>query len=493
MTKKVFLTLSAIIIILIQASVSALGSETFDSRFLNETLRVDYYHLGDAKHEFVTLHQLHRYKGWAGSTKNLIDRERVGKFAVNVFNREGTLLLFRHNYNSIFEEYQTTSDAINGTKRTYQESVLIPFPREPVLLTIESRDKNNEFHDVFRSVIDPGNKQIITREKDRAVTVNTISGTADPHRKVDLLLIAEGYTEKEQDKFQKDSARLAGVLLKTEPFSSLKDRFTVRSAFRASAESCCTEPDFRQFRRTALSCSFDALGSERYLLTESYWDVMDIACNAPWDSMVIIVNSSRYGGGGIFNFMATCTSDSQWNSYIFIHEFGHLFAGLADEYYTSKVEYNEFHPIEREPLEPNITALLDRKNLKWKSLCQPGTDIPTLWAKKEYDDHDREYQQKREQIYKKLQDAKRLNAPKDEIDRIEQEQSELSRRTADESDAILLSSPNHGKVGAFEGAGYRAEGLYRPMVDCIMFSKGHKPFCKVCQEALKKRILLYCD
>lgn len=493
MTKKVLFVLSAVMIILMQAYVPALGNGTFNDRFLDETLRVDYYHLGDAKLEFVTLHQLYRYKGWAGSTKNLIDKDRVGKYAVNVFDREGKVLLFRHSYNSIFEEYQTTNDALNGTKRTYQESVLIPFPREPVLLTIESRDKNNEFHDVFRSVIDPGNKHICEREKDRSVTVNTISGTDDPHRKVDLLLIAEGYSDKEQGKFRKDAAKLAEVFLNTEPFSSLKDSFTIRTVFRASADSGCTEPDFRQFRRTALSCSFDALGSERYLLTENYWDVMDIACSAPWDSSVIIVNSSRYGGGGIFNFMATCTSDSQWNSYVFIHEFGHFFAGLADEYYTSKVEYNDFHPIDREPLEANITALIDRGNLKWKSSCEPGTEIPTMWAKKEYDDHDRGYQQKRDLVYEKLQNAKRRNAPKEEIDRIEREQSELSRKAAEESDRILLSSPNHGKVGAFEGAGYRSEGLYRPMVDCMMFSKGLKPFCKVCQEALKKRILFYCD
>ncbi len=493
MTKKVFLVLSTVMIILIQAHIPTLGNETFESHFLNETLRVDYYHLGDSKLEIVTLHRLYRYKGWAGSTGKLIDKDQAGKYAVNVFDREGKVLLFRHNYNSIFEEYQTTDDALNGRKRTYQESVLIPFPKEPVLLTIESRDKNNKFHDVFRSVIDPENTHICRREKDRAVAIGTISGTDDPHRKVDLLLIAEGYCDKEQDKFNRDAARLAEIFLKTEPYSSLRDLFTIRTAFRASADNGCTEPDFGKFRYTALSCSFDALGSERYLLTENYWDVMDVACNATWDSTIIIANSSRYGGGGIFNFMATCTSDNQWTSYVFLHEFGHSFAGLADEYYTSKVEYNDFHPIDREPLAANITAMPDREKLKWKSLCEPGIELPTPWAKKEYDDHDRGYQKKRDQLYEQLQNAKRRNAPKEEIAQMELEQSELSRKTAQESDEILLSSPNYGKVGAFEGAGYRTEGLYRSMVDCIMFSKGQKPFCRVCREALKKRILFYCE
>jgi len=491
--KKIVPALVFAMLILSQACSAADVSGAFSDRFIDDTLRIDYYHLGDKNVEFVTLHQMHRYKGWAGGTKNLIDDGRVGKYAVCLYDMEGRTLLFRRNYNSIFEEYQTTDAALKGKKRTYQESVVVPFPKEPVLLTIESRDSKDEFHDVFRTVIDPKDRHICERDRDRAVAVNIIAGSDDPHRKVDLLILADGYTDREQAKFQKDARRLAEVFLDAEPYRSLKDRFTIRTAFKASADSGCTEPDFRKFRRTALSCSFDALGSERYLLTENYWDVMDVACNAPWDSTIILVNTTRYGGGGIYNFMATCPSDSQWTAYVFLHEFGHFFAALADEYYTSKVEYNDFHPVDREPLEANITALLDRSSLKWKSESDGAIELPTPWAKKEYDEHDRGYQSKREDIYDRLQKAKRVGAPKEEIEKLEREQSELSKKAAAESDAILLSSPNYGKVGAFEGAGYRSEGLYRPMVDCMMFSKGLKPFCKVCQEALKKRILFYCE
>jgi hypothetical protein len=204
-----------------------------------------------------------------------------------------------------------------------------------------------------------------------------------------------------------------------------------------------------------------------------------------------MVNSPRYGGGGIYNLYCTFTADNYWSTYVFLHEFGHTFGGLADEYYTSSVAYSEFFPKGVEPAAPNVTALLDPANLKWRALTTPGTTIPTPWEKADYDTMDLAYQKVREELNAKIAAAKRAGAPRPEVEKLQDESDRLSREHATKVDAYLAKSAFVGHVGAFEGAGYASQGLYRPMVDCLMFTKGAKPFCKVCQEAVVRVIEYY--
>jgi len=201
----------------------------------------------------------------------------------------------------------------------------------------------------------------------------------------------------------------------------------------------------------------------------------------------------RYGGGGIYNLYCTFTVDNQWWEYLFLHEFGHHFAGLADEYYTSSVAYNEFYPRGVEPLEANITALLDPSNLKWKDLLTPGIEVPTPWEKEEFDRMDEAYQKIRGEINDKIARMKREGAPAAEVQKVEEESEKLSREHAEKVDDYLAKSRFKGRVGAFEGAGYSAQGLYRPMLDCLMFTKGKKPFCKVCERAVIRVIKHYSE
>jgi hypothetical protein len=208
---------------------------------------------------------------------------------------------------------------------------------------------------------------------------------------------------------------------------------------------------------------------------------------------MIMVNQARYGGGGIYNFYCTFISDNQWSEYVFIHEFGHCFAGLADEYYTSTTAYNDFYPIGIEPAEPNITALLDPATLKWKDDCSKGVAIPTPWEKEDYDRMDAAYQKVRGELNDRIARMKREGAPTDQVEKINAESERLSKENAAIMDAYLNRSKFVGVVGAFEGAGYSAKGLYRPMLDCIMFSKGTKPFCKVCESAIIKTIRQYTE
>jgi hypothetical protein len=208
---------------------------------------------------------------------------------------------------------------------------------------------------------------------------------------------------------------------------------------------------------------------------------------------MIMVNQARYGGGGIYNLYCTFTSDNQWQQYLCLHELGHSFSGLADEYYTSAVAYNEFYPAGVEPLEANITALLDAGNLKWKELVTKKTAVPTLWEKAAYEAMEKVYQQKRRQTNEKIAALKRANAPKAEIEALQAQSEEMSRLNGLEVNAFFKKSRFRGKVGAFEGAGYAAKGLFRPMLDCLMFSRGRKPFCKVCEQAVIRTIKYYSE
>ncbi|GAH38706.1 unnamed protein product, partial [marine sediment metagenome] len=215
--------------------------------------------------------------------------------------------------------------------------------------------------------------------------------------------------------------------------------------------------------------------------------------HVPYDTLFIMINHKRYGGGGIYNLYCTFTVDNQWYEYLFLHEFGHSFAGLADGYYTSSVAYNEFYPRGVEPTEPNITALLDPKNIKWKDLLTPHIEIPTPWEKEGFDKMDLAYQKIRREINEKIARMKREKAPQAEVEKVEQESDRLSRDHAKKVDDYFSKSRFRDKVGVFEGAGYSAKGLYRPMLDCLMFTKGKKPFCKVCEQAVIRVIKHYSE
>ena len=232
--------------------------------------------------------------------------------------------------------------------------------------------------------IDPAHWSVRREPLDDAVIVVRAHVSGDPHGKVDVAILGEGYTRAEVGKFVADLEHFTAVMLAQEPYASRADQFNIRGVLVVSQDSGCDEPSRGVHRRTALGCTFDSLGSERYMLTEDNRAMRDIAQAVPYDVLYIMVNHERYGGGGIYNLFCTFTSDNQWSEYVFLHEFGHSFAGLADEYYTSNVAYTDFYPAGYEPRDRNITALADPSALKWGDLASGG-DLPTEWNKAEYD------------------------------------------------------------------------------------------------------------
>ncbi len=489
-----FTALILLIIVICKSSMSIQVIDKFDDFFIDKTMRIDYFHIGDAKTEIITIDQIYKYGIWAGSRVHLIDEFNVGRYYVKIYDENSEELIYSKGFDSYFGEYQTSTPALDGIGKTFHESAIIPYPKGKIIFILERRNKENKLNEFFRQEIDPDDVDIRRDDLvDLTVMVFETDKNGDPHKRVDVAIIAEGYTRLDKDKFLADLGYFQDVFFSQEPYKSNEHNFNIYGVFKPSVESGVDEPRAGIFKNTVLNCTFNSLGSERYLLTEDNKSLRDIAANVPYDAIYIMVNHKRYGGGGIYNFFCTFTSANQWKDYLFIHEFGHSFTGLADEYYTSSIAYNDFYLPGVEPVETNITALLDPQNIKWKEFLNNGKEIPTPWEKSKYDSMDYKWQKERRELNNRIAELKKNHSSEKEIIIAEQEYELKDKLHADKVDTYLRNSKYFGMVGAFEGAGYVSEGLYRPTLDCIMFSKGDKPFCKVCESTIVKVINSYTE
>jgi IgA Peptidase M64/Peptidase M64 N-terminus len=441
------------------------------------TMRVDYFHTGNASEEWfsfdrVVLEPL----PWPGNPRKPIDDTNLGKYLFEVIDRASNRVVYSRGFASVYGEWETTAEA-KEIRRTFSESLRFPAPEGPVEISLKKRDRQNAFREVWTLLIDPRSIFIDTSAPPSPGPVVTIQKMGESADKVDFLIVGDGYTAGERGKFEKDARRLADLLFAVEPFKSRRGDFNVWAVCPPSEEPGISRPSVGIHRRSRIGATYDAFGSERYILTFENRSFRDAASFAPYEFVEVLANTRTYGGGGIFGQYSTVAADSLWAPYVFVHEFGHHFAALADEYFTSPVAYEPASGKRVEPWEPNATALLDPKNPKWKDLVSPGTPIPTPWKKEEFEKASREFQARRREI-------RAANGPEDEMDKLFRE--ELVYETK------LLGTDEHsGKVGAFEGALYEAKGYYRPQEDCIMFTRDEVLFCAVCRRAIARVIDLY--
>jgi hypothetical protein len=452
-----------------------LSAATFDELFVDKTMRVDYFHTSTPKgEEIVALDRVVSDGPWPGSRTRLIDTSNLGKYYFEIIDRETNQPIYSRGFASVYGEFETTSEA-KERAATFHESLRFPWPKKPVQVVLNKRDAQNAFQQVWSTVIDPNSRFVNPTDVKPAGRVWSYLDNGPASQKVDLLVIGEGYTEAEMPKLRKDVERLAGKLFATEPFKSRKSEFNVRVLELPSTKSGVNRPRTRDDRRTTTGVQYNIFDSERYILTLDNKALRDAAASAPYDFIEILVNEKQYGGGGIFGDQATSSVDSAFSEYVFVHEFGHHFAGLGDEYYTSDVAYATGGADHPEPWEPNVTANGQRP--KWMELVTPGTPLPTPWEKEAYEAHQREYQAER----RKLRES---NVPESQMDA-------LFRRELAWSTAFLSKEKYANRVGAFEGAGYEAKGLYRPEADCIMFTRDEVGFCDVCARAINRMIDMY--
>jgi hypothetical protein len=478
-------------VMLLPVAVSA--GESFERNFKDATLRIDFYHTGNAEEEIVAVDRLYRQGSWAGPLTNLIDPFSYGRYLIQAHDPDSGELLFSTGFDSYFREYRTTAAAAAGTMRTYHESVLLPFPKRPLKVTWFAQQRDGTMVNLLQSIVDPASVEIATEPPTADAMVIEAHIGGPPHEVLDIAILGEGYTEIEVETFKTDLQHAVEVLLNHAPYDAHRSQISVRGVLAPSAESRCDEPTRGAFRSTALGATFNSLGSERYLLTEDNRAVRDVAANAPYDALVIMINHDRYGGGGIYRLFCTFTAHSDWADYLLLHEFGHSFAGLADEYYSSAVAYNDFYPRGHEPSEPNITALLDPNDLKWRDLVTQGTELPTPWEKEGYDGEDTAYQEERKLLNEAIAEASTSGAAAEKIAELEDNEARHAAIHAQWAEEYLKRSRWAGKVGAFEGAGYSSTGLYRPTLDCLMFSRRVQPLCPVCERAVAAMILRYSE
>jgi hypothetical protein len=399
----------------------------FDKYFENKSLRFDFYHVGNAKSEQIVFDELIEEPLWGGRKQNLTDTLNLGEYKFSVYSKEGTEI-YSKGFSTLFKEWQTTQEAKKIT-RAFNGAIILPFPKDSVLLKIFSRNKKNNFNEIYSLGVNPDN-YFIRKDENEKYPVEKIYVTGNSSEKYDIVFIPEGYTKNRLGKFIADCNVLKDYLFNFSPFKELKSKINLWAVKAPSQDSICDIPADNIWRNTLLNSSYYTFNSERYLMTEDYQKVCDVAANAPYDQIYILANSEKYGGGAIFNFYSlTVTKDPKFKE-IFIHELGHGLAGLADEYGYDNT-FEDYYPKNVEPWEKNITTLVDFSS-KWEKDVKKGTPIPTP------------------------------------------------------PDSIYLNN-----IGAFEGAGYVAKGVYRPTYNSIMRTLSAKRFNKPSSDAIRQVIQLY--
>jgi hypothetical protein len=449
-------------------------------------MRLDYYHTGDAKQEIFSLDRVVLEPlPWPGDMSKTIDSTNLGKYFFEVRDQKTKQVLYSRGFASIYGEWETTDEAAS-IKRTFGESLRFPAPDATVEIVLKKRDAKNGWRDIWTHIINPKNIFIDRSRQSVPAPLIPIQKMGDPATKVDLLLLGDGYTARETKKFVADARRLLDVLFATSPFKEHRKDFNVWGLCPPAHESGISRPSTGIYHDSPVGATYDAFGSERYVLTFDNHALRTVAQFAPYEFIEILANNRTYGGGGIFNLYSTVAVDNAFANYVFVHEFGHHFAGLADEYYTSDVAYNP-NAVRIEPWEPNVSALRategvggvfgdQRVFLKWKDMISPNTPIPTPWNKEDFEKYSREIQKRRAKIRKD-------KLPENVMEALFREELAHER-------TMFAAEKFAGHVGAFEGANYEPKGYYRPEIDCIMFSRTNH-FCAVCRRAIERIIGLY--
>ncbi len=401
--------------------------------FKDTALRIELDHIGTRGFEKFALKRLVEEPIWPGARVHLVDPTGYGKYRFQVFDKAGKELIYSRGYCTLFGEWLTTREAASGMVRSMPEPLRMPMPRAPVTLEIAVRDdKTGDFQPIQSLDIDPTAYNVHRHAP--AWEVEALHGEGLPvDRTVDIVIVPDGYTRAEEQKMLADARRFAAVLLGHAPFDRHKEEIAVRLVKAFSEESGPDEPRKGLFRDTAVHTTFDTFGSPRYLTTYDMEALRHTSAAAPYDTIIVMVNTNRYGGGGIYNWYSIFPSDSEYDEYVLLHEFGHGFGALGDEYFASATGYDEdaFYVTGVEPWEPNLTIKKTREEIKWGHLIAADTPIPTP-DEPEFDD----------------------------------------------------------AVGLFEGGGYKAKGIYRPTRDSKMFHKGMLPFGPV-NEAAIERVIHY--
>jgi hypothetical protein len=431
--KKILITLILIalnIALLAQNNDNKNSPIVFNQYFKDTTLRIHYWHIGNAHFERFKLNSYHAGAGWYGTHASLIEPNRYGDILFEAFDFATNRLIYSRSYSSLFMEYSTTERAKTDTG-SFEEVIILPMPKRKIRYTFTTCSRSNESQLQYENYYDPATEKPQPFEKQHKTSDLHIGG--DAKQSLDILFIPEGYAKRNRKELRTDMKRFADYIIRCSPYKECADKINIRAIEAFSKESGVTNPNEGVFKKTLLNCSYNVLDLDRYLMCLNVWKLHEIADDAPYDILVIIVNSSKYGGGGIYNYYCTVNNEGQHSDYVVVHELGHLLGGLADEYYSSEVSVQDFYPPNVEPKEPNLTTLVDFAS-KWQSMLKPNVPVPT---------------------------------------------------------PMTLEFQN--ELGVFEGGGYVKHGVYRPWRNCTMKEIIYNHFCPVCTKVIREVIDYYAE
>ncbi len=419
-------------ILLCAALAATAAAQNFGDSFEDRTLRLDYIFAGNADTQMIALDELAAFDGWAGRRVNLGAIPVRGNGEVRVTDPRSGATLYRTSFSSLFQEWLVTDEARTITK-SFEATFLVPFPRHEVDVEITLRDNEGREQASLRHRVDPADKLIRNLAGRTAVPHEYLLRSGDSDKCIDIAIMAEGYTADEMDTFLRDARTACDEIFRYEPFASLRERFNVVAVMAPSKQSDVSVPQDDAWRETAVNSNFMTFYSPRYLTTNSVHTIHDLLAGIPYEHLIILANTDTYGGGGIYNSYTLTTAHNPMFKPVVVHEFGHSFGALADEYFYDEPDHTEnTYKLDFEPWEQNITSLVDFGS-KWADMLGKRTPVPT------------EPTDKRKRDY---------------------------------------------TVGVYEGGGYITKGMYRPAVVCRMRDNEATQFCPVCQRAIE-RIIRY--
>ena len=408
----------------------ALYAQEFDANFVDKTLRIDYTLLGNASEQHVALRDMSSTDNWWGRRVNLDNVPLKGNGDLTLYDADTHEVIYMTSFSSLFQEWITTPEAKTITK-SFEFTLLVPMPQRAVLAEMVIRDNTGK-ESKLAHIIDPNDVLIRNRNNQQAAPHIYTHQGGDSKECIDVVILAEGYRIDELDTFYEDAMITTSEILSYEPFKSHKDKFNFIAVYSASADTNVSVPQDEAWRDTAVGSNFMTFYMERYLTSGEVYAMYDLATNIPCEHFIILANTATYGGGGIYNSYTLTTAHHPSFRPVVVHEFGHSFGGLGDEYfYTSADNNDEMHSLAHEPWEPNITTLVDF-NSKWADMVAEGVEIPT---------------------------------------------------------AVTEERSKNYVVGVYEGGGYRSKGIYRPTDVCRMRNNTAERFCPVCERALERVIL----
>lgn len=422
-----------IVLSVLAVLISTLGwAQRFEDYFEDRTLRLDYNFAGDNRHQQISLDELSQSEGWYGRRNNLDSLLLLGNGQLTVTQPETKKVLYRYSFSTLFQEWQSSEEATKMWK-SFENVFLMPFPKQPVDVTVTLTDTHNKVTSSLTHRVDP--KDILIRPvgKSGQTPYKYIHKGGDSKEAIDVVVMAEGYTQDDMDTFWEDCQMCVNAFLTHEPFQSLAEKFNFIAVFSPSVDTGISIPHKGQWFNTAMGSNYDTFYSERYLTTLKLKRVHDLLAGIPYEHIIILGNTENYGGGGIYNSYMMSSAHHAKTRPVIVHEFGHSFGGLGDEYYYDD-QYETMYPTDTEPWEPNLTTLVNF-DAKWKDMLteQQLKNVPTQ------------------------PDGKDL----------------------------------YTKVGVYEGGGYQSKGVYRPVQECRMKINEAPIFCPVCDRAIRRIVDYY--